>query len=973
MEGTPCTAWYGILGPLVVSDDNSPYRIASRLQRLLLSVLLVANNRTVSFGRLADELWGDEQPDDPGGALRTQVSRLRKNLPDRTSLVTDEGGYRLVVDRAKIDSGRFEALYAAATEAGGEYALQLVEDAIAFWRGDALEEFADRPFAQIEARRLDELRAAACELRASLLLATGRLAEGAAAAEALVAERPERELARGVLMEALYRQGRQTEALEHYQSWRRELRDAHGLDPSPALRHLEQQILEQSVNEVDAPMTAASERRIIPRPVTSFVGREGDLDGVLDLLGRARLVTLWGPGGVGKTRLALEAGARSMDDQDGVYLCDLSVLPPRGNVARAVANALGVEEHSPDRLETQLRDRLATAQSLLILDNCEHVLEGVARLTHDLIRSTSAVRVLATSRERLGVDGEHLWELGPLPATGKDSPAVVLFLARAHATDESFDAPPDALETIEDICRQLDGLPLAIELAAARVRGLAPKELLKALDQRFDVLTGGPGTPDRHRSLRAVIDWSYTQLEPVEQRIFDRLSVFHGAFDLEAAEALAVDDTIDAPTVVRAVMRLLDSALIVEHRRAGPRRYNMLDTVRHYGRERLESRHALEEACRRHAQWAVAVAEGAAAGLATEAERESALVIDHRIDELRAAHSWLVGHDSAASLRLVAALRPYALWRGQSEIFRWAEVAAAAASATGSDLLPEVLLAASTGAWQRGDLDAARAAALAANEAARGLGPLAARAAAEASADIALLDGDLGRAAAEFIDAYELASEDGDHLQAVWDIGSAAIALGYGANLDQATQLAVKAFSSAEKSQSPTAAAFAHFAMGEILASEEPERAESHLHQAVELAGVADSRFIAGLAEVTLAGIRVRHQDITTGLSYCESAIKRWQTAGAWTPLWVTLRTVIALLVRVGATPSAAVLYGAAESPRGRPPSFGSDEAMMRDVAERLRRIEGEAEFARHVEQGRSMSSDQIVRFALAALARASK
>jgi predicted ATPase/DNA-binding SARP family transcriptional activator len=971
--------WFGILGPLLVVGKSGAVRIGSHLQRLLLAVLLVDANRTVSADRLADELWSDHLPDDPGGALRTQVSRLRKALPEGTPLVRDESGYRLAADPNDLDAGRFEQLLEAAAGARGARALRLVDGALQLWRGAPLEEFIDRPFALIEARRLQELHGAAREQRAALLLATGRPVEAAAEAAAMLAERPEREGARALLMEALYLQGRHTDALEVYQRWRRRLAEEHGLEPSPALRRIEQRVLQHTMVESDASPPGPVPAVPVPRPVSSFIGRDTDVRSVADLLGRTRLVTLWGPGGVGKTRLALEVGAQAAGRYlGGVHVCDLTVLAPGGDVARAVANVVGLQERSGRRLEAQLVDRLGGRRALVILDNCEHVLAGAASLARRLTQSTSQVDVLATSRERLGVDAErlgvdaeHLWEVAPLATGGSNSPAVVLFLDRARATKASFEASPDGLDTIADVCRRLDGLPLAVELAAARVRGLAPEDLLRALDRRFEILTGGSGRPSRHRSLRAVIGWSYTQLQPIEQRVFDRLSVFRGPFDLDAATAVGSDDDVGRAAVVPAVLRLLDCALLVEEPGSG--RYSMLDTVRHYGLERLTFEGALDQARDRHARWALAEAERAARGLGTDAEPEWATTIEGRLDELRAAHAWLVGHDVERALRLSSALRPYALWRGHSEIFRWAEVAAAAASGTRSALLPEVLLAASTGAWQRGDLESAAAAALAARDAARGLGTATARATIEASADVALVTGNLDRAAAEFTEAYELATAAGDLLQAVWDLGSAALAVAYGGDTERALEISGEVFSTAERSGSPSGKAFAHFVAGEILAGTQPERAEADLRHAIDLATAADGRFIVGLAEVALAASRVRQQDAATALTFCESAIRHWREGGAWTPLGVTLRTVIALLMRVGAFDDAVMLYGTTEAPGAGPPLFGADASMMQDAAERLRGYFGDEEFHRRVDAGRSMAPDGATGFALEALSRASR
>ncbi|MBA2388346.1 MAG: winged helix-turn-helix domain-containing protein [Acidimicrobiia bacterium] len=961
---------FRILGPVEMLDGGETVRLRSRRQRLMLTILLLDANRAVPADRLIEELWGDQLPDDPAGALRTQVSRLRRALPTVAQLVTEPRGYRLTVDPDDVDVWRFKHLLTAADHRAGDDALRFLDDALALWHVHPLDEFVDRPFAQIEQRRLGELHDSAREQRLSLLLAAGRAPEAAAAAEALLADQPERERARAVLMEALYRLGRVTEALEAFQSWRRALGER-GLEPSPALRDVEMRILRHTVDG-DPETTAAGREPIpntpVPRAVSSFIGRDTDLLGVADLLDTARLVTLWGAGGVGKTRLALEVAAAVTNRyRDGVHVCDLTA---GSDVARGIASSVGVHERSGRRLEAQLVDRLDGRRLLLILDNCEHVLHATASIAEHLVRSTSGVDVLATSRERLGVDGEHLWEVVPLDADRPNSPAVELFVDRARATSPSFHPSAEDREVIADLCRRLDGLPLALELGAARIRGFSLQELLGTLDVRPDVLRGGAGRPRRHRSLRAVIDWSYSLLTPVDQLVFNRLAVFRGAFGLDAARAVVSDDDLDSENVTVAVLALLDRALLAERAEEPTRRYSMLDTVRRYGIERLERDQCLDRAAERHARWILDQTERAASGLAGPDEATWATTIEDSLNELRAAHRWLVGHDLDGALRLTAALRPYALWRGHSEIFRWAEVTAAAASGTGSPLLAQALLAASTGAWQRGDLAGARTAA----DAIPGAGQptQTRRAALEASADVALLTGDLDRAQAEFTEAYETALAAGDELQAVWDIGSAAVAASYTGDTERALHLAAAASKVAEQCGSPSARAFAHFAMGETLAREQPHAAETHLRQAIEHAAVADTRFVAGLAEVALAASRSRQQDIPAALTHCQSAITRWHLAGAWTPLWVTIRTVIALLVRAAALEDATVLLAAAQSARTGAPSFGVDAATMQNAAEQLRSALGDDTFERYLASGRSMSEEEAQQFAVEALERAS-
>ena len=388
---------YRLLGPLEVADDDRTITVPSAQQRLLLAVLLVEAGRTVHAGALIDALWGERLPGDPSAALRTQVSRLRRRLGSGASdLVTDEVGYRLVVGDGCLDMHRFERLLAD----------DRVDDALALWRGSALGEFADRDFAAAAVARLDERRLGARERRAANAITEGCAHEAIADLESLVAEHPERERARELLMEALYRAGRQTDALAVFESWRDELAER-GLEPGPALAQLERRILQHQF-----PATGRS----FPVPASTFVGREYEIGTIAATLRTARLVTVCGPGGVGKTRLGLELARRLSDRYpDGVRFCDLSALRRPGHVERAVAASVGVADavarRPGDQLIDQLVDRLAERRLLLVIDNCEHLLHAVARVVDRIVGHTDGITVLATSRERLGSHGELVHSL----------------------------------------------------------------------------------------------------------------------------------------------------------------------------------------------------------------------------------------------------------------------------------------------------------------------------------------------------------------------------------------------------------------------------------------------------------------------------------------------------------------------------------------------------------------------------------
>jgi len=452
--------------------------------------------------------------------------------------------------------------------------------------------------------------------------------------------------------------------------------------------------------------------------------------------------------------------------------------------------------------------------------------------------------LLATSRERLEVDGEHVRQVRPLPAGGPGAPAVRLFLDRACAADPAAALHPPDAEAVAALCASLDGLPLAIELAAARLPGTTVSELAVNLRGRFGLLTAGRRADSRHRSLRAVVDWSYEQLTPGQQDLFRQLAAFHGSFD--AADARAITAGRDDPAgVTRRLLHLVDRSLVTADLDGGAARYRMLETLRSYGLERRGEHGQLSAARTRHAPWAADLVAQAERGMRGEGEAGWAGILERHFADLRAAQAWLTDHDTELSLRLVAQLHWYALWRCQSEVFRWADSCTAAAAGSRSPFYPpEALATAAFGAVYRGEMDAA------------GTGARAALAAA---------------------------------------------AYAYGDRGDEASRLADQARAAADESRSPSALAFVSWVSGEIAADTGPGRARHHLHRAVTLARSAGSRFVAGISQVSLAALDARHGDPAVAFSQYERAISEWRQAGAWTPLWVTLRTLVELLARGGA------------------------------------------------------------------------
>ena len=610
---------FRLLGPLEVDVAGRPVAIGSLQQRAILVALLLAGDAAVSPDRLADVVWDDRPPASAASTLRGLVWRLRKHLSG-VDIRGGDGGYRLVARAEAVDVRRFERLITEGRRAAEQRCLEAAagafEAGVSLWRGPALGEFAAWPFARSEAARLDEAYVTAVEDLADVELALGRTAAALDHLESVLRRWPLRERAVGQLMIGLYRVGRQADAIAAYQHLRRALIEDLGLEPTPALRELERAILRQSEELLLTPLPASTaargrsrDRSNFPTALTPFVGRAGELAELQALVAANRLLTLTGPGGVGKTRLALEAAAAVRDSfPDGVWLADLTPVTEGAMVAPAIAAGIGllVAElaRNVDDIGAALAERLQNRRILVVLDNCEQVVDAAAATVHALLQACPALTVLATSREALSVSGEVLFAVPPLSLpSGEDHgpgsllrfDAVALFCARAHAADRTFALSETNAEAVVRICRRLDGLPLALELAAARARVLGTKDLAQQLDDRFAALGPGPRTaPPRQQTLRAALDWSHDLLSPAERRVFYRLGVFPARFDLDAVRAVA------GPEAVGAFTRLVDKSLVTVVSEDMGCRYLLLESVRAYALDKLAAGGGAVEVQRAH-------------------------------------------------------------------------------------------------------------------------------------------------------------------------------------------------------------------------------------------------------------------------------------------------------------------------------------------------------------------------------------
>jgi predicted ATPase/DNA-binding SARP family transcriptional activator len=643
-----------VLGPLSVRDENgAPVAVTGARLRTLLVLLALDPGRVVGTSRLVDGVWGEHPPAEAPNALQALVSRLR-----RTGLTVESRptGYLLALDSGDVDVHRFERLAARGRAVAGAdpaTAAAVLREALALWRGPALADAATAGFAQAPVARLTELRLAVLGDRIEADLAGDQPADLVPELESLVAEHPLRERFAGLLMRALAGTGRTADALAVFARTRAALADELGADPSAELTALHVELLR-------GPGRDRERRTNLRSGLTSFVGRDEELARVTAMVGGSRLVTLTGPGGSGKTRLATEVGHALLADQpDGVWFVELAPLGDGADVPQAILTALGLRAQAlvatapgrtvPDPVEAPV-DRLAGALStralLLVLDNCEHLVAAAAAAVDRLLGDCPRLRILATSREPLGITGETLWPLDPLALPPADAdpgraltfPAVRLLADRARAVRPGFTVDETTAPAMVHVCRALDGMPLAIELAAARLRTMSLDQLATRLDDRFRLLTGGSRMAlPRHQTLRAVVDWSWDLLDADERTLLRRLSVFSGGATLEAVEQVCAGGgtaTGIAPERVLDVLTaLVDKSLVL----FGGERYRLLETIKAYGRERLDEAGETDRTRQAFVRWFLHLAETAEPHLrrAEQLEWLARLEADH--DNLHAA------------------------------------------------------------------------------------------------------------------------------------------------------------------------------------------------------------------------------------------------------------------------------------------------------------------------------------------------
>lgn len=896
----------GVLGPVALVVDGAPVDVRGPKRRTVLARLVMSAGHTVTDDELVDALWPRDPPVSARASLHSHVSRLRGHLGEAAGrLERHEAGYRLHLDPDELDAARAEVLLGRARTLAPEdpdAAFAVLDRARGLWRGAVLGDLAGVPCLDSWAVSLDELRREVDEWFVSCALDAERAEEAVRVATELVAADPLDEPAVRLLMRALDGTGRARDALQAAHQYRRRLAEEAGLDPTSHLARLERQIAS------DAPTSRTS---LLPRPRTSFVGRTAELAALHRLLGDARLVTITGPGGVGKTRLALEAAHRA----DAATMLSLAPVTDPAAVPHALAASLELRVVHEDVLGACVTLLRPAGQHLLVVDNCEHLSGAVREVVSALLDGCPDLQVLATSREPLGLGGEHPIRVAPLPrsdprptTSAENGPAIQLFCDRVKAARARFDPSPEELSVVADVVRRLDGMPLAIELAAGRLSSLGLVDLRDRLDQSLDLLADRAAGDPRHRTLRSTIEWSYDLLEDEDQRLYRHLAVFPDGFDLAAAERIA--EAIDASGVTAgSLARLVDAAMVEADFSSEPR-YRILEPLRAFGLDRLQARDETEAGIATLVEWAVEVAGQIEESRASSEEAHADALLRREIQNIRAA--WRAARRADlidAAITLVTSLHDAATWREMTEVWGWAQELIDAHAIDGHPRAAAIVGAAAESAWFRGDTDEAErlahaGLALAVTDGDRRWPTI-------GLASVALSRGQYDVAVEYGVECFE-ASHGTDHGLLVAALGAT-----YAGDLARARQLNDRMV---EGVTAPSIIGAHEYAAGEIAsAAGERDRAEAHYRRAIELAGVSGATFLDAIASVGLVRTLEEAGRVNDALSRYQSLLDYWERTGRWGQQWTTLRNLARLLHAVGETADAAFIEAAAAQAPGAP------------------------------------------------------
>ncbi|BBY91107.1 SARP family transcriptional regulator [Mycobacterium gallinarum] len=910
------TVDFRLLGDVEVRLDGQRLDVGHARQRCVLAALLIDVNRPVPTDQLILRVWADDPPHRERNALAAYLSRLRHLFADtdEVAVVREPGGYLLSADQLSVDVHRFRHLAARARAVSDSAeAAGLFDAALELWRGS--------PFAALDTPWFNDVRDSLEVERLSVVLdrndvalQAGRHAELLGELTLALQAHPLDERLAGQLMLAQYRSGRQAAALETYRQMRDRLVDELGVDPSPPLQAVHQQILGGGAPPPPAFETAAPQRvetralAGLPRRVTTFVGRENDVAKVIAALRDGPLVTLTGVGGVGKTRLALETAERERHRfGDGAVVCELAPIEDGPAVTHAVAAALRLQQQQGLGIEETVIEYLRTRELLLVVDNCEHVLEDSARLLERIAGYCPRVAVLATSREALGIAGERVLPVNPLPIDD----ATLLFADRARASRSDFDVDHEPVGAVAEICRRLDGLPLAIELAAARVRLMGSLDIARRLD-RLRLLTGGArGAHPRQQSLSATIDWSYHLLSEPEQALFARLSVFAGGFDIDAVHGICGNADADEDDTLELLAGLIDKSMVTTRGGTHTSRYAVLETLRAYGRDRLRDNNLDDAYAMRHAAYFTTLAERAAAGTQGIDERAWVERMLPDYDNLRASFEHLMtASDLDTALRLVTSLPEFVHLRIGYESSGWAERVVELADSDHPLYVAAVGFAA-RGAWNRGDFTSAVSLASLADGRVPGRGTGRVAYPGDVLADVALYQGDAATALAHYDSEVSRARHDDDPIRLVWTLFYVSICHAAMRNPHHGIDAAEESLRVAEETANPTARSMGRYALGLVLKKSDPDRALVLFDSAAELAASVQNFWWHGIALMEAAATRAVHGEPSSAAQSLIEVLDHWDRVGDWSQQWLNVRYVTRFLARMGAHDDAVALHHA--------------------------------------------------------------
>lgn len=868
------------MGPIQGLVEGGPVDIGGPTQRRLLASLVAARpGEVVSVSALLDHLWGEDPPPSGPASIQSYVSRLRRVLGPGV-IETVAPGYRLGPD-VETDLAGFKEIASSLPDEPGAR-IEAIEAALQLWTGPPFEDFEHVDFVS---RRLSEMRYDLEEDRARLLAAQGRHSDAVAAMERITSIEPLRESAWTTLAVILASMGRQAEALRSLERYRSKLADI-GLEPGAAFAVAENTVFETRPEPPPRPAP-------VVRAGTSFVGRETEVDELKRMLDESRLVSVVGPPGMGKTRIAVEI--LSTWTSSPAVFARLESIRDDQEVAPTVLSAVGGETRG-DPTESIVSQLTRGESRLVALDNAEHVIDGTAELVSVLLQSTDS-RVLVTSREPLNIPGETVLDLGPLDP---DS-AIELFRARARSLDAGFDA---SSATLDMLCEELDYMPLAIEMAAARTKALAPEELLTRLSRRFGLLDKPlRGAAERHRSLDALVEWSYELLDPAAQRVFQRLSTIAGTFDVDLATAVAGFGEVSRDEVARLLAALVERSLVA---RTGSGSFRLLRVLKSYAEQRLASGPDERKTRYLHARAFADLAVEIGDGLATREETEWIARANAAVDDLGFALTWATENEDLDSAQaILEGLFDWFYHRQPPAIIGWGELVMAVAGDHDAGAVAAAW--GSLAALKRGDIERARELA----EAGTATESPAARFAWFMSGEVAFYQNRV----ADALDAYRKqrlrASALDDRIGVIDATAGEALALAFSGDNKQAAEIANDLVRMAADAGAPTYRAYADYALAVALADTDVAKACQLLDDAAQQASSVNNLFIEALAKSGLGSLVFRHEGTERATRFLHEAMDLWESLRLPTYQWAVTQYLAGIIAESGETDTAGVLLAA--------------------------------------------------------------